>query len=294
MPREVRFHKPEFQEKLARARQFERKIGSARWPRYLVFILALILLYYLAISKTFLVHEASMNENGPSTEQVRVSLGRLQSQRLWYVVPSNHILVLDKASLLPELRKQEPGVRSIKALKKSWPNQLALNVEMREPRYVWQTGQDFYLLDQDGVVFQQIPGYTPETFSQDLIVDTSGATVEAGMTLAIRPVIKFIEDVRRDWPAKINETNIVSFAVPAARSKDIIVRTQIGFGLYFDLERGVSEQLADLKIVLREQIRPETYEGLSYIDLRLPPIAYYCYKDAPCAPEYATSTPATN
>ena len=291
MAREVRFRKPEFQDKLARARRYERKIGSARWPRYLALVCALVVLYFLAFSNKFLIKQAESNANGPSAEQIQNTLARLRRSRLWFVVPGNHILVIDKASLLPELRRIEPGVKSIKAMKKMWPNRLVLNIEMREPRYVWQTGAKYFLLDQDGVIFEQIPSYTPETFSQSLIVDSSAAALSPGDLLAIQPVIKFIEEVKRLWPGEINQTDIKSFAVPAVRSKDIVVKTGIGFSLYFDLARPVSEQLSDLRIVLRQQIRPETYTGLSYIDLRLPTIAYYCYKDAPCAPENATTTP---
>src|SRR3990167_3802831 len=121
MAHESRFRKPEFKEKLARARTYERRIGNAWWPRYFVLALCLAAIYFLAVSKTFLAVEASVNENGPSAEDVKNSLISLESQRLWYLIPRNHILILDKASLLPELRKSLPEVRSIKTLKKSWP-----------------------------------------------------------------------------------------------------------------------------------------------------------------------------
>jgi len=294
MAREARFRNPEFQEKLARARAYERRIGSSQAPRYLALAAALAVLYFLAISQTFLVKEAGINENGPTVEQLQSILSRMQHQRLWFLIPQNHILILDKALLLPELRKDLPEVRTIKVLKKSWPNRVNLVLELREERYVWQSGLNYYLLDQDGVVFARIPSYTPEAFGQPLIADNSAAEIAPGTTLPIQPAIKFIEDIQLEWPEKISETNIVSFAVPAARSKDIIVKTSIGFSLYFDLQRSAAEQLSDLKLVLREQIRPETFSGLSYIDLRLPSIAYYCYQDALCAPENATSTPPTN
>ena len=204
------------------------------------------------------------------------------------------VIVNHKKGLLAELRRNLPEVRSIKDLKKSWPNKLYLVAEMREPRYVWQTGQNFYLLDQDGVVFQQIESYTPEAFTQILVVDSFGAQVRSGETLPIAAALEFIVQIKADWPRSINETNYTYFSLPAARSKDIIVKTGIGFGIYFDMGRDVAEQLSDLKLVLRQQILPETYTGLSYIDLRLPTMAYYCYKDAPCAPEYATSTSPIN
>ena len=158
------------------------------------------------------------------------------------------------------------------------------------PKYVWQSGSDFYLLDQDGVVFQAIASYAPETFSQALIIDTSAAPVTAGEGLSIKPILEFVSRAKDAWQTHINQAGLVHFSVPGGKSQDILVKTTIGFNVLFDLERDPVEQLENLKILLNREILPETHGGLSYIDLRLPHMAYYCYKDAPCAPEYATST----
>lgn len=287
MARESRFRKPEFQEKLAKARGYERAIRLGfGWKRGLALVLVLIAVYFLAVSHRFLVSTAVVSAPGPTTEQIEDVLLRMQRDNLFYAIPKNHILILSKASLLSEIQKELPGVRSIKIFKKKWPNAIELAVEEREPLYVWHTGEKYFLLDQDGVVFQEIPSYTPEIFSQILINDSSNAEVKNGESLPIGPILAFIEQIRNNWSLDINQTNYDSFSIPGTKTQDILVKTGIGFTVYFDLEREAPAQLENLKMMLNREIRPETYAGLSYIDLRLSHMAYYCYKDAVCAPEY--------
>ncbi|OGE79197.1 MAG: hypothetical protein A2751_04355 [Candidatus Doudnabacteria bacterium RIFCSPHIGHO2_01_FULL_46_14] len=291
MARENRFRKPEFQEKLAKARGYERDSRLRfRWKRAAVLALILAIVYFLTVSQRFLVKTAVVSEPGPSAEQIKDVLSRMQNEHLLYVIPKNHILVLNKSSLLSEIQQELPEVRSIKIFKKKWPNGLGLALEEREPIYVWQTGAKYFLLDQDGVVFQEIPTYTPEVFSQILIVDSTVAPVKNGERLPISSILGFIEQIRKDWTTSINQTNYSHFSIPGVKSQDIFARTAIGFNVIFDLEAGPKQQLESLSLILSREIRQETYTGLSYIDLRLSDKAYYCYKDAPCAPEYATST----
>jgi len=285
MAKEGRFRKPEFQAKLARARGYERRTGQFfTWPLFLFIIVILAIFYYLAVSPRFLAAFAPQ-------ESVQDALSRLQRQRVFYVIPKNHILFLNKQNLLAEIQKQQPQVRTIRVFKKHWPNRIDVVLEERQSQYVWQSAQNFYVFDQDGVVFQKIPDYTPETFSRILIIDSSADPVEIGESLPITSVLEFIEKLREQWRALINQTDYAHFSIPGEKSQDIIAKTALGFSVYFDLGRDVRSQLESLKLVLNREILPETYNGLSYIDLRLEHMAYYCYRDAPCAPEYATSTP---
>lgn len=286
MARESRFRNPEFQEKLARARNYERRVGSVGWRRILILAVGVVIIYFLAVSQKFLIKIAAVSEPGPTASEIEDVLARLQRQRWAYSIPKNHFLILGKALLLSEIQKELPEVRSITSFKKRWPDRVELILEEREPKYVWQSGADYFLLDQDGVVFQKIPAYTPEIFSQVLIVDSSLSPVKTGEELPVRAILSFVDSVKRGWALKINQTNYAHFLVPGASSQDIFAKTAIGFQVYFDLERDPVEQLDNLELLLTREILPETYTGLSYIDLRLPATAYYCYKDAPCAPEY--------
>src|SRR3989344_525359 len=146
MVRESRFRNPEFQEKLARARRYERKTGLYfSWRSFIILGLFLTAVYFLAISKKFLVTQAAVSGTGASAEEISAVLTRMRNERFGYVIPRNHILILDEEKLLFEIQQEFPAVRSISALKKIWPDQIAVAIEERVPKYVWQSGSDFFL-----------------------------------------------------------------------------------------------------------------------------------------------------
>ncbi|TSA45500.1 hypothetical protein D4R52_02345 [bacterium] len=308
-PKPPRFRKPDFQQKLARARTYSRKpepvqptVWSkiiwhaglrSRFTRILALLLVLTVVYFLAVSQMFLVTHASVSQSDIKAEQVDSVLGAMQKTR-HYLIPANHILVLGKGQLLAALQRELPEVRKITKFKKFFPNRVELAIEQRRPLYVWQSGELYYLLDQDGVIYQRISGYRADAYPESLIFDESAEQVVAGQQLPIKSLLSFIAKLTDLWPDQITQTQIASYVMPAMESPDLRVKTAIGFSVYFDLNRDTGKQLTNLALLLNREIKPETYAGLSYIDLRLPSIGYYCYKDAPCALEYQNAAPAAS
>lgn len=306
--KQVRFRRPEFQEKLARARRFKRRISTqpeGKSGRFFVrlnlrskllrssgIIFFLVVIYFLTLSKVFLVTQAEIQTPGISDAGIKEVFKKMEQERI-YLVPSNHILILTKSKLLSALQAELPEIRQITSFQRIFPDKVKIALERREPLYVWGSSANYYLLDQDGVVFQKISNYSPTAYPETLIRDRTSQTVRVGEELPINKLLQFIRETLEQWPKIIRETEIASFSTPGTRSFDVFAKTAIGFEVYFDLERSVKVQLENLELVLHQEIKPETYNGLSYIDLRLPTTAYYCYKDAPCAPESATSTKQT-
>lgn len=304
--KQVRFRRPEFQEKLKRARGYERRaepVVEGFWATVLqhlglrslfarisALLLFFLFLYFFTISPFFLVKNVKLVSDGPPPEQIRDVLMSLGQKRI-YLIPKNHVLVLSKRSLLRALQDDLPQIRKITSFKKVLPNSIEIGLEERQPLYVWQSGSNYYLLDQDGVVYQKILNYDPTAFSEVLITDQTGEDVKVGQVLDIQHTLDFIAGLRDQWPKQIPQTSFVSFSVPGTVSPDLFAKTSIGFQVFFDLNRSVKTQLSNFSLILNREINPETYTGLSYLDLRLPSFAYYCYKDAPCALQNATSTP---
>lgn len=296
-----RFRRPEFQQKLARARKFQRQaepVPQGLWLSFLrrlglrsvlarVFALLLILgvAYLLAFSPIFLVRKVTLAAGTDSeAAQIRAVLGKMEQTRK-YLIPSNSIFLLNRSDLLRAIQRDLPAIRQLSDFALEFPDGVKLGIKKREPQYVWQSGSNYYFLDQDGVVFQQIAGYASTTYSQTLIADRTAQTVQVGEDLGIKPILQFIQTLQNLWAQQVPETAFASFSLPTTLSLDLFVKTSSGFQVYFDLNRPVRPQLANLHLLLSQEIKPETYSGLSYIDLRLPTVAYYCYKDAPCAPE---------
>mgnify|MGYP001593451666 CR=1 FL=1 len=301
--KQLRFQRPEFQEKLFKARRFMRrsqpipetfwgnllpKIGlGSRIARILFGIFAVAVIYFLTISKVFLINKVQMNAGNP--QEVTDVLERLNNQRI-YLIPKSHILLLTQKKLLAELQKEFPRIKSVTHYKRILPNRIEIGLKERESIYIWKSGDNYYLMDQDGVIFQKITNFTPETFPQILITDQTAEVPTVGQALDVRDALNFTGQLNQHWPKEIRDIGFVGIIIPAQKSLDIFVKTSVGFQVYFDLKRSAAVQLANLRLILNQEIKPETYTGLSYVDLRLQNIAYYCYLDAPCAPENATST----
>lgn len=281
--KEIRFRKPDFQKSLARARRFSRKTPAegaprSRFIRYLALGVLVVIFYFLTVSSMLVIDEVAVAGSGIiDIEAVAEALEQMSRDRI-YLIPASHILIINQKRLLTYLQKELPQIRTLTKFKRVFPDRIEIAIEERQPLYVWQSKDSFYLLDQDGVVFQKITNYNPAAYSQDLITDTSGSEVRVGQELRLKKALGFIEQIKNDF---------TSFSLPGVRSLDIFAKTSIGFEVYFDLDRSAAVQLMSLDLLLSREIKPETLNGLSYIDLRLPDIAYYCYKDAPCA----TSSP---
>lgn len=302
----TRFRRPEFQEKLKKARRFQRKVEPqakgvgnqllqriglhGHFARWAVFFFLLLIVYFLTISPVFLVKEAVLVSPGIPPEEINRVLG-VMAQKRKYLIPTNHILFINERNLTVSLQDNFPEIRRITSMRRITHNKIEIEIEERKAFYVWQTSDSYYLLDQDGIVFQKLLNYDPLIYPEILIVDRTAKDVGTGDRLGIPKILNFVSTLKELWPEIIHETNFVSLTVPGSATLDILVRTGTGFQVYFDLGRSVKTQLRNLNLLLTSEIKPETYSGLSYIDLRLPDTAYYCYRDAPCAFENSTSTP---
>lgn len=301
-----RFRRPEFQKKLASARRFQRKseplpetqtlkvlgwVGlGTRLARIFAAILVLLVIYFLTLSDFFLVKTALPATEGSLTaEKLNEALERLGHERS-YLVPKNHFLLLTKARALQALREQFPEIKQIVSYKRVFPDVIELSLLERRAEYVWQSGNDYFFLDQDGIAFEKILPPEPGTFGQMLINDRAGTPVVLGEAAKNPKVLNFISTLTEKWGSQIDEAAVQNIEIPNPASADIIVKTTQGFVVYFDLERDALVQLENLAYLLKQEIGSDRQGGLSYLDLRLPNIGYYCFKDAPCAFENATST----
>ena len=293
--KEIRFRRPEFQGKLKRARKFERRNEKEEpsrlrqiWPwAGVAFLIAAA--YFLFFSRVFVI-ESSNNE------QANKAIARLARQHR-YLIPKSHLVILTRRSLLLEIQKDNSEARRITGFKKIFPNGLEVAIEMREQRYIWQSAASFYSVDQDGTLYEVLAGPPPSPPHEEgsqrgglVITDRSAQPVAVGTKISDPRLVPFLDKLQELWPKQIHDVEIISFSIPAVGNSDIFVKTKTGFQIYFDLGRKVEAQLASLNLVLSREIDPATFTGLSYVDLRLPRQAYYCYLDAKCAPENSTST----
>lgn len=288
--KQTRFRRPEFQEKLARARRFQRAVPPAgksggvgsRIAEIAGILFVLTAVYFLTLSPAFLIRKVVLLSEEPEIGEVTAVLKRLENDRI-YLVPRNHFLWLTEESFFKALQADLPEIRKLNSFRRIFPDTIEVGLETRKPQYVWQSGENYYFLDQDGVVLLKLENYDSAALPQILIIDNTAEAVSVGQELGIPRILDFLPKLLELWPRQISDTEVLSFSVPGTKSLDLLAKTALGFQVFFDLERRPEVQIVNLSLLLKREINPETYTRLSYIDLRLPNVAYYCYKDAPCA-----------
>lgn len=289
-----RFRQSDFQGKLTRARKYQRKLEANTWQKLSIvgkfLILAFVLtgVYFFAISNFFLINSADLKETDITAEQVNDVLVKLSRKRLYYLIPSNHILVLNKSRLFSALQAELPEVKDITNVKRKFPNHLEFTAEKRSTQYIWKTGFNYYVIDQDGVVFRKIEQYAPELYAEKVITDKTGTQAIVGENLKIEPVLLFIKEIENNWGKYLDNTAVAEFFLPGKQGLDLILRTSSGFDIYFDLQQDPILQLGYIKLLFDQEISLSMQNNLKYI--RILDKAYFCLKGAPCAVDTTTST----
>src|SRR3989344_7818638 len=147
--KQSRFRKTEFQEKLERARGFQRKSSSqpvvrSRKTRWLAILFLILIFYYLAISNRFLVQDTVLRDDSLAQADVNRVLRAMAGSRVALFVPSNHFLVFNQKRLLAAVQNEFPEIRSISYFHKVFPNRVEIGLEKRQALYVWKSGSEYY------------------------------------------------------------------------------------------------------------------------------------------------------
>ncbi len=297
--RASRFRDRFFQSRVKEARNFHRPLGimpsgknfafgKASWFwKLLVFVIllcAVLAIYAIRFSSYFLVREVTVQ----GTDQVRPEvisdwMQEAENSRRWGIIPQNSWLILDRKNIERIILSHSPRILKVTNSKRSWPNKIEVVLEDRRPDVIWQSSGEYYYLSSDGVIFEQVlPDYATSTILYIKLRDISERPAQIGENLGVAEALKFLEVIRAEWQNFI-ASPILDFKIPGRASPDLFLTATAGWTVYFDLKSDPLKQLTNLRGILSQEIPPDREKNLSYIDLRLPTIAYYCYRDEPCA-----------
>jgi hypothetical protein len=151
---------------------------------------------------------------------------------------------------------------------KGLPDSIKVIVYRRSRSFIWQTQSKSYSVDEDGVVYEEIPVVPAD--SQALVVtDNKGLPVELGQKIVVTDFIKFVNDISTKFSEK-TKLKIVGMGVEET-TYHLHLRTENGFMVMFDTMRNLDEQLEDLNLLVTKY-GPDIKE---YVDLRIAGRAYF-------------------
>jgi len=270
--REVFFHKPDgLWEKILFA------IGlRSRLIRYSLLVGLLIVLYFLVISSYLRINDVTVTGNGQvASETIIEAINKTGNSRT-ALIPNDHYFLMTKGRVNKTLTQQIPLIKEVVELNRSWPNKLEIKITERSPGFALKLKEKFYLVDEEGVIINEIPD------SKGLLVIEDSVDENIAIREELNPkMIAFVLSMKHQWPSKIS-SSLQTIKIPGKASTEAQFVSAEGWSTFFDINRPVLSQLGNLALILNKQIPAKDRLQLVYIDLRLAKWAYICFKNTPC------------
>lgn len=168
---------------------------------------------------------------------------------------------------------------------------LAIVVKERISSFLWQNGEDSYLLDEAGIIIRPASGEELETILHPAALQ--GPTVDGSPMPEPRPVLIFNDLAAQ--PVKIGESKfsaeeiknlhvffetlkesgiyLENFELNREVGSWFKAKTSDGYVILFDPNAEIQKQIDNLLLVLRDQIKDPS--KLEYIDVRFGDHVYY-------------------
>lgn len=154
------------------------------------------------------------------------------------------------------------------AARKVYPDKLLISVEERFPIGIIYSGEENFLFDNEGVIFQNVG---KDFSSQNLIRLLTSNNIILGEKNFEE---NFINDLETAFDFFENKLKINLENIDISSPDKIIVNTKEGWKVFLVIDKNLKINLEKLKIVLIQEISLENRVNLDYIDLRFDKIFY--------------------
>ena len=215
-----------------------------------------------------------------SSEDIRQKLGDFLGKKTLKIIPNDNFLFVSEKRVSSLLENDFKKIRSASVAKK-FPNYLSVVIEERQAVLVWCAGEKCFLIDENGVAYNEADFNSPEILQNHLIRINDQSRRE----IVLKE--KIIEHKYEQYSLVIKENlknigqEIVeeNYATPSNMAEEIRVPMQKGFQIYFSSQYSLEKAVRALDIVLKKEIPENEWEKLEYIDLRSEGKVFYKFKN---------------
>lgn len=183
-------------------------------------------------------------------------------------VPKNNYLFVSQNRVEKALKDDFKKIRTVSIAKK-FPDSVVITVDERKALLVWCGADKCYLIDENGVAYNEADFNSQESLQNNLIKidDNSGKEIALGETVIDSSYEKFVLDLK-DSIKKLGFEADGEYFTPSRMAEEIRVKTIQGPELYFSTQFPLKTALNALGVVLKKEIPEDKRADLEYIDLR--------------------------
>lgn len=221
------------------------------------------------------------NQRIDKNELSRVIAQELNGMYLTYI-PKDNLLVASKKNIKATLLRQFRLIKKV-TIQRVFPNALLINIEERESTLAWCVAGECFLVDENGEAFFALAADDSELMGGGLvrIDDQSPNRIAVGRHIVLPEVARLCQQFP-DAVAQVLgiEPNRV-MSTPSPMANEMRMKTNAGWDLLWNTSIPLDQQLALLKQVIEQQLKPEQVAQLEYLDIRLKGKVIYRLKQQP-------------
>ncbi|MFH1656293.1 MAG: FtsQ-type POTRA domain-containing protein [Candidatus Nealsonbacteria bacterium] len=278
------------------------------WIGLLFFITSIGLLYFFLFSSVFKINEIQINGNKKiETKQIKDIADEQINKKTLFIIPKN-ILFVNLKKIKTEISKKFHIIGEV-SIKRKLFHTIIVDIEERSPIGVWckpiiieskenqvceeencqnndieQKNQekmilisdsDCFNIDKEGVIFEEGKKETAQ------LVLKSDKEISFGSNIIEKKYIDIILNIKKQVE-EIPQIDIKEFFIPLGigqGEEKITLITIDDWEIYFNSEKDISNQIFNLKLVLKEKIPEQEVRNLKYIDLRFGSRLFIKYND---------------
>ncbi len=259
------------QEKLELKKK-EKKSFKKKILFLIIFILILAVIYGVFFSPAFAVTKivvSGTNKIGESAKMEEIVKNFL-SQKRFLVLSQKNILFLSRGGLKRifdqkfDFETVEVGI--------DWPHTLWLKVKEKKPSLIWQNGEDYYTVFNDGRIKAKA---SKDGFELPLASYGTTTDLTIGAEVVSREIINYLEKLSPLFNFYFKEIKIKEFIIPQISEKrEVKLITNENWYILFNLAEEPENGLKKVKTVVEQKFGQDR-EGLEYIDVRYQDKVYY-------------------
>ena len=197
------------------------------------------------------------------------------------IIQKNIFLFISKKRSVDFLENNFKKIRSA-TISKKFPDSISINIDERKAVLVWCSGENCFLIDENGTAYNVADFNSPEISQNHLlrINDMSLRDVSIGekvISSAYEQYIISIKDALKGINQKISESDD-AYSTPSNVADEIDVRTDKDTQIYFSTEFSLDSAIHTLDVVLKKEISEDKLKSVEYIDLRSEGRVFYKFK----------------
>lgn len=243
------------------------------WLGVLFFVFIISIFYFLFFSQTFQIEKIIVTgEEKVAKEDLKLLVEKkLESKILFFKTKS--IFLVNLNEIKKDILNNFPQVAEVE-IGRGLPDTLNIIVVERSGLTVWCQAEQCFLVDNEGVIFEEIFDVDPKAFQIKNLAQVP--ELKLGDKVIEKEKLNQILDIE----SKLRDNLKISLTTVTIISDERLnAKTAEGWEIYFNPEGQLEWQLTKLRAVLDEEILPENRKNLEYIDLRFGNLAPYKCRD---------------